>query len=79
MAKTRLSAASKKWFGGGIAVQQPAQLTKNNDGDKKMKVTLYVSKEAWRILWRRRAETGVTLSKTFEELIIKHLGKPKGA
>lgn len=79
MAKTRLSAASKKWFGEGIVVQQPTQLIKNEDGNKKMKVTLYVSKEAWRILWRRRAETGITLSKTFEELIIKHLGAPKTA
>lgn len=79
MAKTRLSAASKKWFGGGIALQQPTQSTKDDESNKKMKATLYISKEAWRILWRRRAETGITLSKTFEELVIKHLGKLKNA
>lgn len=71
MAKPKLSAASKKWFGGTTA-KQPT-----HPADEKMKVTLYVSKTAWRVLWQRRAETGVSLSKTFEELVLKHLGKPK--
>lgn len=69
MAKPKLSAASKKWFG-GPPVKQSVQ-----PSDEKMKVTLYVSKAAWRVLWHRRAETGVSLSKTFEELVLKHLGK----
>lgn len=70
MAKPKLSAASKKWFGGPSA-KHPAQ-----PSDEKMKVTLYVSKAAWRALWYRRAETGVPLSRTFEELVLKHLDSP---
>ncbi len=76
MAKTKLSTASKNWFKGkNTSVQQSTQSV--NDTNKKMKVTLYVSKVAWKILWRRRAETGITLSKTFEELVIKYLGESK--
>ncbi len=46
MAKTKLSTASKNWFNGkNTSVQQSTQSF--NDNNKKMKVTLYVSKVAW--------------------------------
>ncbi len=44
---------------------------------KKIRTTLYVSEEAWSLLWHERANTRKSISGIFEELVFSRFGKAK--
>lgn len=41
--------------------------------DGKVKHTVYVSQRASKLLWQRRVDTGIPVSRTIDDLIIKHI------
>ena len=44
---------------------------------EKQRMTVYVSKKASRLLWERRVETGVPVSRTIEDLVVRELSGNK--
>ena len=68
MAKAKLTAAVSKWVGRkGIREAMQAD-------NGQVRHTVYVSKKASQLLWQRRVDDGVPVSRTVNDLIIKHLG-----
>ena len=68
MAKAKLTAAITKWVA-RKGVREEAQADNG-----KVKHTIYVSKKASKLLWQRRVDVGIPVSRTIDDLIIKHLG-----
>lgn len=74
MAKAKLRTLTKDWVDGKKEKRLDAKTAKNQEGSSiKVQKTLYISKEANKLLWYTRAETGRTLSDTIESLILTHL------
>jgi hypothetical protein len=69
MAKAKLTAMASEWVKNG-----PRKAKEATVGGKQ-RMTIYVSKKASRLLWERRVETGVPVSRTVEDLVIQELGK----
>lgn len=44
---------------------------------KKIRLTLYISEEARRLLWHARGDTGKPISTIFEDLVFSRFGKVK--
>ncbi len=68
MAKAKLTAAAVKWVGkkGGHEKVEPTV--------GKVKQTIYVSEKVSKLLWQKRVDSGVPISRTIEDLVLKHLG-----
>lgn len=70
MAKAKLTAAVSKW------VEKKGPREKVQGGHAavgKVKHTVYISQKASKLLWQRRVDVGVPVSRTIDDLIIKHL------
>jgi hypothetical protein len=80
MAKAKLSALTQNWVSGKTEKHQNIKTLKNKDiktsktAVRRMQ-TVYLGREATRLLWQTRVETGATLSSTIETLILTHLKK----
>lgn len=78
MAKAKLSTLTQNWVSGQTEKHQNIKTSKNKDiktskpAVRKIQ-TVYLSREATKLLWQIRVETGETLSATIESLILKHL------
>ncbi|MEK7233333.1 MAG: hypothetical protein AAB268_05930 [Elusimicrobiota bacterium] len=68
MAKAKLTAAVSKW------VERKGVREEAQTDNGKVRHTMYVSRKASQLLWQRRVDTGVPVSRTVEDLVIKHLG-----
>lgn len=77
MAKAKLATLTEKWIDGKTEKRLAVKTERQNiaDNEQKVKQTLYMSKEAVKLLWHHRAETGRPMSHTVEQLIIEHIGK----
>lgn len=75
MAKAKLAAVTEKWIDGKMKKQLDTKTERRKDIIKKNKQTVYISREASKLLWYNRAETGEPISRTVEQLIMKHLGR----
>ncbi len=67
MAKAKLTAAVAGW------VQKKGPREKAQAAAK-MKHTVYISRKASKLLWKRRVDMGVPVSRTIDDLILKNLG-----
>lgn len=74
MVKAKLAAVTEKWIDGKIEKQQNVKTEKQKDSDEKMMQTIYIARKASKLLWHHRAETGETISRTVERLILDHIG-----
>lgn len=68
MAKAKLTAAVSKW------VERKGAREEAQADNGKVKHTVYVSRKASKLLWQRRIDAGVPVSRTIDDLVIKHLG-----
>lgn len=68
MAKAKLTEMTAKWVNGKTEGQQAVSTNAK-------KQTVYISREASKLLWHTRAETGESISRTIENLVMKHLRK----
>jgi len=68
MAKAKLTADVTKW------VDTKGAREKAQSDNGKIKHTVYVSERASKLLWQRRVDAGVPVSRTIDDLVIKHLG-----
>lgn len=71
MARAKLTAMATEWVKKG-----PRKAEEAPEGVKQ-RLTVYVSKRASRLLWERRVETGVPVSRTIEDLVVKELSGNK--
>ncbi len=67
MARAKLTAMASEWVKKGTG-----RLKMTPDEDKH-RLTVYLSKKASRLLWERRVKTGIPLSRTIEDLVVKEL------
>lgn len=67
MAKAKLTAAVAKW------VEKKGTREKAQTSSGKVKHTVYIALRASKLLWQRRVDTGVPVSRTIEDLILKNL------
>lgn len=74
MAKAKLAAMTEKWIDGKTERQNDVKMERQESAIGKTKQTLYISKEAVKLLWYNRAETGEPMSRTVEKLVMQHLG-----
>lgn len=91
MAKAKLGALTAKWIDGKTENRNTAKTEKHNtimtekqkggimerqkvDGEK-VKQTLYVSREAVKLLWQNRVDTGEPISAAIERLVLENMGK----
>ncbi len=74
MAKAKLAAMTEKWIDGKTERQNAVKTVRQGGAVGKTKQTLYISKEAVKLLWYNRAETGEPMSRTVEKLVMQHLG-----
>ncbi len=70
MAKAKLTEMTAKWVSGKTVKQQAV----NGNGQVK-KQTIYISRAASKLLWQTRIDTGESISRTVENLVLKHLKK----
>lgn len=75
MAKAKLAAMTAKWIAGKAASQTGGKVERQITVEGKTKQTVYISREAARLLWHNRAETGETISRAVEKLVMQHLRK----
>ena len=75
MAKAKLAEVTEKWIDGKTEKQHSIKTERQNDNISRVKQTLYISKEATKLLWLKRAETGQPISRTVEKLVMENLGK----
>lgn len=75
MAKAKLNKVTEDWIDGKTEKQKDVKDESHKDAKQKTKKTVYISKEASKLLWHNRAETGKPISHTIEELVLKHLEK----
>ena len=67
MAKAKLTADVAKW------VDTKGVREKAQSDNGKVRQTIYVSQRASKLLWQRRVDAGVPVSRTVEDLVIQHL------
>ena len=77
MAKAKLATVTKKWIDGKTGIQHDAKPEKQQDAIRKTKQTVYISREAAKLLWYNRAETGEPICHTVERLVMKHLARKR--
>lgn len=75
MVKPKLKAMVKEaetenWVKKGKADKHPS-------AEKKIRLTLYISREARRLLWHARGDTEKPISTIFEDLVFSRFGKVK--
>lgn len=75
MARLKLKAtvreeATENWVKKG-------KVEKHSSANKKIRLTLYVSKEARRLLWHARGDTEKPISAIFEDLVFSRFGEAK--
>lgn len=75
MVKARLGTVTERWIEGKTERQHNVKTEKQKAVVEKTKQTFYISKEAAKLLWHNRAETGEPISHTIEKLVREHLGK----
>ena len=76
MVKAKLASVTEKWINGKTEKKQDVKTEKQKDRDEgKMMQTIYISRNASKMLWHHRAETGETISSTIEKLVLTHIGK----
>lgn len=78
MAKAKLAALTEKWIDGKNENQLNLKTGRKRSSAERVMQTLYLSREAVKLLWHNRAETGEPISHTVDKLVMEHLGK-KGA
>lgn len=78
MAKAKLATVTKKWIDGKTDTRHGAKPEKQQDAIERTKQTIYISREASKLLWHNRAETGETISHAVEHLVMKHLAREQG-
>ena len=76
MAKAKLATLTEKWIDGKTEKQLTVKAERQNiaGDDQKIKLTLYMSKKATKLLGHNRVETGEPMSHTVEQLILEHIG-----
>ncbi len=74
MVKAKLATVTEKWIDGKTDKQNNVKTEKQHDDDAKMMQTIYIARKASKLLWHHRAETGETISRTVEKLILEKLG-----
>lgn len=78
MAKAKLATLTEKWINGKTEKQHTVKIERQKSvNEERIKQTLYMSKQAAKLLWYNRAETGETMSHALERLVIEGLGKGK--
>lgn len=70
MAKAKLTEAAKAWVK-KPAIRKKIQAQADNG---KVRHCIYISRKASKLLWQRRVDVGVPVSRTIDDLITKHLG-----
>jgi hypothetical protein len=71
MARAKLTAMASEWVKKGTGRPKVRPKT------EKHPLTVYLSKKASRLLWERRVETGIPLSRTIEDLVVRELSGNK--
>mgnify|MGYP003375787140 FL=1 len=71
MARAKLTAMASEWVKKGTG--RPKEVPEAT----KHRLTVYLSKKASRLLWERRVKTGIPLSRTIEDLVIRELSLKK--
>ena len=71
MARAKLTAMASEWAKKGTG--RPKEVPEAT----KHRLTVYLSKKASRLLWERRGKTGIPLSRTIEDLVIRELSLKK--
>jgi len=61
--KTTAAAATETWVKGSRAITQIA--------GEKVQLTIYLSPKVHKLLWSRRVETGIPLTRTIEDAVSK--------
>ena len=82
MAKAKLASLTQQWINdkskniktlkSNNIKTSKHQTVKLSSADRKMQ-TVYLSREAIRLLWQNRVQTGENLSAAIESLVLKHL------
>lgn len=75
MAKAKLATLTEKWIDGKAEKRLASKAGRPQNVIERTKQTVYISKEASKLLWHNRAETGEPISHAVEKLVMKHLGK----
>ena len=78
MAKAKLATVTEKWIDGKTDIRHAVKPEKQQDAIEKTKQTVYISREASKLLWHNRAETGESISHAVERLVMKHFVKEQG-
>jgi len=78
MAKAKLTDLTKKWISGKTKKQnniktETIKTQSHQDSNEKIRQTVYITKKVNRLLWLHRINTGQTVSKAVEELVLKHI------
>ena len=71
MARAKLTAMASEW------VKKGSGRPKMTPDEDKHRLTVYLSKKASRLLWERRVKTGIPLSRTIEDLVVRELSENK--
>ena len=71
MARAKLTAMASEWVKKGLRRAEKAPV-----GGKR-RLTVNVSQKALSLLWERRVNTGIPLSRTIEDLVVKELSGDK--
>lgn len=71
MARAKLTAMASEW------VKNDTGRPKTKPKTEKHPLTVYLSKKASQLLWQRRVETGIPLSRTIEDLVVRELSGKK--
>lgn len=75
MVKAKLKSITEKWIDGKTERQNTVKDSKQIDPTEKIKQTIYITREANKLLWQTRVDTGITISSTIDGLVKKHLVK----
>lgn len=76
MAKAKLTNLTQSWIDSKTQKSNNIKTSKHQAVKlSKSMQTVYISKEAKKLLWQKRVETGDSLSSTIETLILTHLKK----
>ena len=78
MARAKLGAMTEKWIDGKTSKSEGGKTDTTMPTKEKTKQTIYISKEAAKLLWHNRAETGETISRAVEKLVMRHLNREAG-
>ena len=75
MAKAKLATVTEKWIDGKTEKQLNVKAESQKIAIERTKQTVYIAREASKLLWYNRVETGESISHTVERLVMKHLAK----